>query len=359
MHDYLRTLTLLLPSRRSLVCYCFIVISLAILLLVGFRVDEESTVADQILRAPSETESPHQVKRGLTVPLNRLSDIIIDVKDPSRGTLKGVYESFLSNDSVTSHIHLVDPVVTRSSDTATDWSISLDDTPIPSIFGSSNRHGGSAFLWGLRIDKLGSDPNSAVQYAYLEMCHHLWLLITLPFICFWGIRPILTTFDSDFLQFLRYGKSSRLRVEAMRVFGLSIIAVMAMMPFLVTAWLGMRFLSTGDDLFFQCIASCLVPTIFVAAFAYVIRAAGIGLGSSLALAISMPFFLTGVSAFLSRMTINSESFGGELLPPGLPYTVASSRAYATGVGYSALLIAGRMLITIRTSWLPPRPEKTT
>ena len=75
----------------------------------------------------------------------------------------------------------------------------------------------SGTLWGLKLQGFGGTSDQILSNAFLEMMCHAWTVVALPFTCFVGLKPLCRSFRSDFTQFLRFSRSSRLLAEGRRI----------------------------------------------------------------------------------------------------------------------------------------------
>lgn len=89
----------------------------------------------------------------------------------------------------------------------------------------------TATLWGFRLAGFGSTSRQIQSMAFLEMIHHAWTILTLPFVCFIGLRPLLRTFRTDFGLFLRFSRSPCFFMETVRGLALVILIVVVSVPF--------------------------------------------------------------------------------------------------------------------------------
>lgn len=217
----------------------------------------------------------------------------------------------------------------------------------------------SGTLWGLTLSATDWDePGSVIQQAYREMIYHVWTVIALPYVCFFGIQPLVKSFRRDFVQFLRYSHSSRQFVESARILAVVGLVFAVSLPFLAGAALGRLYPGLNWDEALYLIGSCGGTILFIVALIYMLAAVGIRAEIIVAVALVTPFFLTGFREYL-RIQHNASPIW-HWLPPGLPYTGItrpwlSSYLWNTnllsGIGFAIGVLVLRLLAASHTRWL--------
>jgi hypothetical protein len=212
-------------------------------------------------------------------------------------------------------------------------------------------------IWGVPL--VGWDENSDVlQQAFREMLYHVWTFITLPYVCFYGMRPLVRSFRVDFVQFLRYSSSSRIFIESVRILAILAIVLVSLLPFMIGAICGMLHPGQSLNEAIFIVGTCGGTILFIATFIYLFAAIGSPGEIIIALALVTPFFLSGIKAYLEMQ--QSFRTAWLWLPPGLPYT-GLSRPWVTGAYLDNNVLAGiiiaivivvfRTLTVLRTRWL--------
>lgn len=230
------------------------------------------------------------------------------------------------------------------------WAVSLLLMLLVS-FGLEATDDHSGTFWGIKLSvQFGFSSQKALESAYFEMMRHVWLLLTLPVVCFIFTRKLVDTFRSDFTQFLRFSRSPCLFIETSRLAALSMLVLTLVAPFVVGSFWGL--VRPGMDLkaVGNGILSCAGPTLFVATLIYLLLSLGFSTEIAKGCGLVMPFFLSGIANYLEKLEYESVN---RFVPPGLPYSVTeyNSPNLRAGVVFCMLVAAGRLLFAARTVWL--------
>lgn len=150
-----------------------------------------------------------------------------------------------------------------------------------------------AALWGLPLRGFGGTSRDILQNAYREMMCHAWTLVTLPFVTFFGMGPLVRSFRRDFVLFLRYSRCSRLFIEAARLGALLAVMVLALVPFAAGAVWGLGQVGSDWRHALQGMAACGGCAVFLCTLIYLLAALAVSVEVTIALSLVTPFFLTG------------------------------------------------------------------
>lgn len=208
----------------------------------------------------------------------------------------------------------------------------------------------SGTLWGLQLRGFGATSDQILGNAFLEMMQHVWTIVALPFTCFVGLKPLCRSFRSDFTQFLRFSRSSRLLAEGGRLAALLSMVMVVSLPFAVVAYCGRLHPGLAWDMVFTGIASCAAATLFVSVMVYLLASAATPPDIAIGTGMAAPFFLTGLSMFFER---GKHVFLHTHFPIGLPYSVDSYTDMNLRVTIVLALVglACRLVMATRTRWL--------
>ena len=208
----------------------------------------------------------------------------------------------------------------------------------------------TATLWGFRLVGFGSTSTQIQSTAFLEMVHPAWTILTLPFVCFIGLRSLLRSFRTDFQLFLRFSHSSCFFMETVRSLSLLVVIAIATAPLVVAIlWGHLRPGLEWAEV--RCgLVSCTVTVSFVATLTYLLASWGMSREIAVSLGLVTPFLMEGVSVFLER---SDRLFLLNWTPPGLPYSVEapSDPAVRVALVFFLLVVIGRLLTAGYTRWL--------
>ena len=217
----------------------------------------------------------------------------------------------------------------------------------------------AAVIWGLPLHGFGGEACEILKNAYMEMMYHAWTFVTLPFVCFIGMSPIIKAYRRDFAQFLRYSRSSRLFIEVTRVMAVLAVTGIVSLPFAAGILWGISFMGLNWHEALDVLISCGGTILFVCVLIYLLAFLSVPVEITVALAIVIPFFLTGLLAYLER--VGSSANLRQMLPPGLPYSVYDqlpsnvgsfvNTNVQSGIVIALGIIVLRLLVVSRTRWL--------
>jgi len=208
----------------------------------------------------------------------------------------------------------------------------------------------TATLWGFRLAGFGSTSTQIQSNAFLEMIHHAWTIVTLPFVCFIGLRPLLRSFRTDFGLFLRFSRSPCFFIEAVRGLTLLIVIVVVSMPFAAAVawgrwWPGLAWPEVWSGL-----ASCTATMLFIATLTYLLAVWRLPREIVVSLGMVTPFVVEGISMFVEK---SNRLFLLNWMPPGLPYSIdsGSDPTIRVALVFFLLVVTGRLLAAGHTRWL--------
>jgi len=216
----------------------------------------------------------------------------------------------------------------------------------------------SGSLWGLKLVRFGYTSDQILSNAFVEMMRHVWTVVALPFTCFVGLKPLCRSFRSDFTQFLRYSRSSRLLVEGGRLAAFLFTVLAVSLPFAAASLCGHLYLGLTWETVVTGGASCAAATLFVSVMVYLLASFGTPTEIAIGIGMPVPFFLTGLSELFAK---GGHVFLDTHFPIGLPYSVDSytDMNLRVTVVLAVVALAGRLVAAVRTRWLTtPRGSRS-
>ncbi len=208
---------------------------------------------------------------------------------------------------------------------------------------------GQAEFFGRTIPPMrGMSPDENLRFCFCGFVNHFWW-IAMMMLSFGGMKAVLSTWDQNFLNFVRFSRKSRFYLESLRwcCFSLSLIVIVS--PFFFAAFLGywQMGMSTGEAGKLLCcsISSLLLTGILI----YVAGSCKLPDYYS-GLFFTCPLILTGIQMFLvSRGVVDARHW----FIPLVPYcydtqTNSSETALLTSLCLLALLFTIRVWLCRKT-----------
>ena len=209
---------------------------------------------------------------------------------------------------------------------------------------------GQGSLWGYPLHSdWGVLPEEILRKSYLELTYHVWTLVALPFVFIAAMRRLTMSLRTDFSQFLRFSRSSRIFIEGARIAALLSILLILCLPFSAHClWALVRpgvAAQTSLDAF-AAIASC---TALLLAVVYLMAAIGVPMELVFCFGVVCPFLLAGFRQFMRRGGLPLR----DVIPPGLPYSVEGADSLGMQMGFwlAIAVVVCRLLANWRTRWI--------
>lgn len=224
------------------------------------------------------------------------------------------------------------------------------------VFGMRETSPTSATFYGLKLEGFGFTSDRIVRASYKEMIFHLFTLAVIPSSLI-GSGRVFDTFESEFVQFLRYSRSSRFHVELIRMSSLSVALLLFSVPLIFASVLGFSFLNLSAVEATSLFTRTFGILFFLSTTVYLlVTFPGISKPVSIGCGIVLPFILTGIHTFLNKTDIVSA--WTRCVPIGLPYLSPSAGSVRIIDGdvvscyvISLAMLALRLLVCAKTNWI--------